>query len=96
MKHVATLHIRNVPDEVVAELKQRAKLFGRSLNAEVVQVLTESMPRPKRTLEEVLESIRRRASSLPNPPSGDELAADIRQAREERADELMRAVEGKS
>jgi len=93
---VATLHIRNVPDEVVERLKERAKLAGRSLNAEVVQILDESVSRPKRTIDEILESVRRRAASISNPPSGAEIAEGIRRDREERAEQIDRAIRGES
>ena len=53
---VATLHIRNVPAEVVDVLKRRAAQSGHSLNTEVVQTLEEAAQR--RSLEEIFESVR--------------------------------------
>ncbi len=54
---VANLHIRDVPEDVVRALKNRAERAGRSLNSEVVRALTDAAGR--RTREDVLESIRR-------------------------------------
>lgn len=92
---VATLHIRNVPDDVVEVLKRRAKLFGRSLNAEVVEVLRQSVPRPYRTVEEVLESIRKRAERIKLPPDAPDIVDVIREGREERDARIRRAIEGR-
>jgi len=95
MHRVATLHIRNVPDEVVESLKRQARLAGRSLNAEVVRVLSEAPPLPKRSIDEVIESVRRRAERLNLPPeAGAEIVEDIRRARDERAAHVERLTQG--
>ena len=44
---MATLHIRNVPDEVYESLKKRAKREGRSLNQEALAVLEETARRER-------------------------------------------------
>jgi len=88
---MATLHIRNVPDGVVAALKERAGRRGRSLNAEVVDLLIQSAPQ-NRDVDEVLADIRALARTIENPPSGDEIADGIRQDREERTDRVLRAA----
>jgi plasmid stability protein len=87
---VATLHIRNVPPEVVESLKERAARHGRSLNTEVVRTLEEAAQ--KRSLEEVFESVRRRAERIPNPPTTEEIVEGIRRDREERTDRILRAA----
>jgi plasmid stability protein len=93
---MATLHIRNVPDGVVEMLKRRAQLAGRSLNGEVVQVLTEAASLPRRTIEEVVESVRRRAERMNLPAAvADEIVEDIRRARDERAAHLDRLSDGR-
>jgi plasmid stability protein len=92
---VGTLHIRNVPDEVVDTLKRRAQLHRRSLDAEVVQVLSEASPGPKRTIDEVVESVRRRAERMNLPPEVAPGAIDdIRQARDERAEHIGHLTQG--
>jgi plasmid stability protein len=91
---MATLHIRNVPEEVVVILKRRAALAGRSLNAEVVRILSDAEPRPRRSLEEVLESVRRRAERMNLAPDvADDVVESIRRARDERAAQIERLVE---
>lgn len=83
MSRVATLHIRNVPDAVVATLKRRAKQRGRSLNAEVVQALKEYDERHTRAEEMLrqLEEFRREWLAPPDAPTPEEI---IRVGREER------------
>ena len=41
MRDVPALHVRNVPTDVVDTLRARAHANGRSLNAELVEVLAE-------------------------------------------------------
>jgi plasmid stability protein len=97
MAFLATLHIRNVPDDVVETLKDRARSSGRSLNAEAVKVLSEGSRRPTRTVDEVIESVRRRAERMNLPPEvAGEVVEDIRRAREERAAHIDRLIERES
>lgn len=56
--HMAQLHVRNVPDEVVARLKQQAAHHGRSMEAEHRQILEQALlpeRAPGRRLVEVLQ-----------------------------------------
>jgi plasmid stability protein len=93
---MANLHIRNVPEDVVSALKQRARLAGRSLNAEVVRVLSEAPSSSKRSIDEVLESVRRRAERMNLPPEvADEMTEDIRSARDQRAAHIGDLVDGR-
>jgi plasmid stability protein len=84
---MATLNIRNVPDEVVATLKARAARNGDSLNGEVVRALTEAAGR--RTVDEILESIARTRAKIKNPPNGNEIVERLRRDREERGRHLV-------
>ena len=93
MSNVPTLNIRNVPEKVVATLKRRAKENGRSLNAEVVEVLKDYDERHTRTRELLRELDELRAEWLlpddaPNPEDV------IREARDERTRELDRRIRG--
>jgi plasmid stability protein len=88
MGGVATLNIRNVPEEVVARLKARAARNGDSLNGEVVRTLTESAGR--RTVDEILESIAKIRAKIKNPPTPEEIVEGIHQARDERTEHLIR------
>jgi len=84
---MATLSIRNLPDDVHARLRVRAAKAGRSMEAEARAILAEACPPPKSaTLADLRETIRELFDG--DPPSGvvDEFIADRRAeaAREER------------
>ena len=87
---MATLNIRNVPEEVVATLKARAARNGGSLNGEVVRALTEAAR--KRSVDEILENIDRIQARIKNPPTGEQIDRWIHEAREERTEQLLRAA----
>ena len=64
---MATLTIRNLPDETVERLKSIAKVHGRSMEQEL-RTLIESRYAPR---EAVLARIRGRWSSLPSVSDAD-------------------------
>ena len=53
---MATIHVRDVPDDVYSELRERASRAGRSMSAELRQIVTEAV-RPKPPLEQMLRDI---------------------------------------
>ena len=65
---MATLHIRNVPDELYRHLQESAEAKSRSLSAEVVVLLKGALAGDRPSQSELLESIRRRRSSRTLPP----------------------------
>lgn len=73
------LSVKNVPDDLAAALRRRAAAHHRSLQGELLAILTEAAGPPPRTLEEVLAQARR--SGL---RTGDEATADVRKLRDER------------
>lgn len=79
---MATLNIRNVPEEVVKVLKARAVRNGDSLNGEVVRTLTNAAER--RTVDEILARIDEIQAGLLEPPPWEEFMARIRRERDER------------
>lgn len=85
MVAVATLHIRNVPDDVVERLKARAAGNGRSLNAEVVACLTQSTAswRGDPVWWATFEADRRqmRAAIEAGAPQPEELIRELRDSR---------------
>lgn len=83
MIEMPALHIRNVPVDVVETLRRRAEADGRSLNAEVLRVLTDAATRERREtpITNRLEEIARRISLPPDAPRPEEL---IRQDRDSR------------
>jgi plasmid stability protein len=84
---MATLNIRNVPEDVVATLKARAKRNGRSLNTEVVRTLSEAAER--RSVDEILDEIDQIRATIKNPPTGEQIDTWIRESREERGKHLL-------
>jgi plasmid stability protein len=93
MSHVPALHIRNVPEKVIATLKRRAKESGRSLNAEVVEALKDYDEQHTRTEELLRELDELRAEWL--MPDDAPMPEDvIREEREERTREIDRRVRG--
>lgn len=49
---MATLHVRNVPDDLYERLRRKAEAEGRSLSAEVIRLLDSYLPRRPMTPEE--------------------------------------------
>jgi plasmid stability protein len=93
MVHVPTLHIRNVPSEIVDSLKRRAKKNGRSLNAEIVEALGASVEEEQRRgwVAKRLKELRAEFVLPKDAPDAVEL---IREGREERAREIERRARG--
>lgn len=93
MNDVPTLHIRNVPARVVATLKRQAKENGRSLNAEVVEVLKDYDERHTNA-EELLRELDELHAEWLLPDDAPKPEDVIRKAREDRAREIDRRVRG--
>jgi plasmid stability protein len=93
MNDVPTLHIRNVPARVVATLKRQAKENGRSLNAEVVEVLKDYDERHTNA-EELLRQLEEFRAEFVLPEDAPRPEDVIREARDERAREIDRRVRG--
>ena len=74
---MATLHVRNVPDDLYRRLQALADAEHRSLSAEVIDLLQSGMAAcDRRTrVEEALEGLRVIRESLPPAPPG--YAADL-------------------
>jgi plasmid stability protein len=72
---VPALHIRNVPVDVVETLRQRAESHGRSLNAELLRILTSSAERERQDtpITNRLEELARRVNLPPDAPTPEEL-----------------------
>lgn len=73
--------IRNIPEAVLAALKERARQHGRSLQQEVASILQEAVRRtPPRSAAEVAAAIRARLAQA----GGDygDAAAEQREGRE--------------
>jgi phosphopantothenoylcysteine decarboxylase/phosphopantothenate--cysteine ligase len=81
-KSVATLTIRNLDDTVVERLKQRAIRHGRSLEAEVRQILLRTAGNPPLTPEEAVERARRIAAMTPKGVKQTDSTEMIRKMRD--------------
>jgi plasmid stability protein len=93
MSDVPALHIRNVPERVVATLKRRAKENGRSLNAEVVEALKDYDERHTHA-EELLRQLEEFRAEFVLPEDAPKPEDVIREARDERGREIDRRVRG--
>jgi plasmid stability protein len=83
---MATLFVKDFPDDVYEALKDRARANGRSLAAEVRLMLQQALP-PRRSRKEVAESIRNFREKIAAEGRGwsnDEILDMIREGREER------------
>ncbi|MDI6769278.1 MAG: hypothetical protein QMD04_06340 [Anaerolineales bacterium] len=79
---MVTLHIRNIPDNLYQHLQQLAQSRNRSLNAQVLMILTRALEEEERQMEQAkaLTSIRRRRFAPPaNSPSSLDLLREDRQ-----------------
>lgn len=85
---MATLHVRDVPDDVYARIRELARSEGRSVNAQVVRLLSETAKgvRTSLSLEEALAAARntRQAGRTRRGPSGLSLLNAARRGRERR------------
>ena len=81
---MATLHVRNVPDDLYERLRLRAAARHRSLSAEIIELLEGVLgPRDRAAkMNEVLARIRARSEGQPPVPEG--YAADL--IREDRGE----------
>ncbi|MGD2145409.1 MAG: hypothetical protein PVH41_01795 [Anaerolineae bacterium] len=79
---MAILHVRNVPEELHARLKQRAEAQNRSLTAEVVTLLTWAVEEAERAAETPLESIRGRRYFEPASVGAPDSTTLLREDRE--------------
>lgn len=75
MADVPALHVRNVPGDVVEALRERAQKNGRSLNAELVELLAEGARRYRERgpLTRRLAEIAARVNLPPDAPSPEDV-----------------------
>jgi hypothetical protein len=73
---LATLTLKNVPDELVARLKREARENRRSLNQETLVRLERSLAMRRRDVEQTIASLRRLHAKMAHlPPIDDEWIA---------------------
>jgi plasmid stability protein len=56
---MATLTVKNIPDDLYEQLKQSAGAHRRSINSEVIVCLERSLQNPQRNTDQLFASIRK-------------------------------------
>jgi plasmid stability protein len=80
---VATLYVRDVPEKLYKRLRARARRNGRSLNAEVLELIDEAVLR-ELTSDEITDRLAELAAEIDLPPDAPRPEDIIRQERERR------------
>ena len=66
---MASLHVRNVDDEIVRKLKERAERNGRSAEAEHRAILSEMLGLERPDFDELAARLRELTKGRPHTPS---------------------------
>ncbi len=80
---MATLYVREVPEKLYKRLRARARRNGRSLNAEVLELIDEAVLR-ELTSEEITERLAELAAEINLPPDAPKPEDIIRRERDRR------------
>lgn len=80
---MATLYVRDVPDKLYKRLRARARRNGRSLNAEVLELIDEAVLR-ELTSDEITDRLAELAAEIDLPPDAPRPEDVIRQERDRR------------
>lgn len=80
---MATLYVRDVPEKLYKRLRARARRNGRSLNAEVLELIDEAVLR-ELTSEEITDRLAELAAEIDLPPDAPRPEDIIRQDRDRR------------
>jgi plasmid stability protein len=80
---VATLYVRDVPEKLYKRLRARARRNGRSLNAEVLELIDEAVLR-ELTSDEITDRLAELAAEIDLPPDAPRPEDIIREERHRR------------
>jgi plasmid stability protein len=80
---VATLYVRDVPEKLYKRLRARARRNGRSLNAEVLELIDEAVLR-ELTSDEITDRLAALAAEIDLPPDAPRPEDIIREERNRR------------
>ena len=80
---MATLYVRDVPERLYKRLRARARRNGRSLNAEVLELIDEAMLR-ELTSDEITDRLAELAAQIDLPQDAPRPEDIIRQERDRR------------
>lgn len=84
---MATLHVRNVPEEVYESLRARAQRNGRSINAEALAILEAIAVRDRSEtpITDRLREIARQINLPPDAPRPEDIIRELRDADDPRS-----------
>jgi plasmid stability protein len=80
---VATLYVRDVPEKLYKRLRARARRNGRSLNAEVLELIDEAVLRELAS-DEITDRLAELAAEIDLPPDAPRPEGIIREERNRR------------
>ncbi|MGZ4357974.1 MAG: FitA-like ribbon-helix-helix domain-containing protein [Gaiellaceae bacterium] len=80
---MATLYVRDVPEKLYKRLRVRARRNGRSLNAEVLELIDEAVLREV-TSDEITDRLAELAAEIDLPPDAPRPEEIIREERDRR------------
>jgi plasmid stability protein len=80
---MATLYVRDVPEKLYKRLRARARRNGRSLNAEVLELIDEAVLR-ELTSDEITDRLAELAAEIDLPPDAPRPEDIIREERDRR------------
>ena len=80
---MTTLHVRNVPEKLYKRIQKLAEEEGRSVTAEVIQLLSQGLQtrETRRSAAAIIERIRQRAGKIDLPRGWKDSAELIREDR---------------
>jgi plasmid stability protein len=76
-----TITLKNFPEELLVQLKKRAKSNSRSLNSEIIHILKETYGSTATTRSEIMEQARKIRDSIQQRLSDDEISDAKRSGR---------------
>ena len=79
---MATLHVRNLPDDLYERLRQRAREERRSISAVVIGLLDAGLAERGPSRREILESVDRRRSFRPADAGAPDVVTLLRENRD--------------
>lgn len=78
---MSILHVRNIPEELYTRLQRRAEAQGRSLTAEVIDLLWQALEEAETAQAEILSGVRRRRFFSPTAAGAPDSTALLREDR---------------
>ena len=81
MIEVATLYIRNVPEDVYGALREQAKKRGTSISSEALEILVGALRWKRRSIDEVIASLEANAKEIgfgPDWPAPEDIIREDR------------------